>query len=162
MAKLIVTLGISGSGKSRYASTMEKAGYIRINMDTLRKIWTGNISDQSKNQQVADTCFAMTEYLLNQGKDIVWDATSTNVKTRTRLLEIARKQGAETELVVMMASKDLALCRDRVNKDLENGVDRAKTTIDDSIMMRQYSSFVDALKIIDTEGWDIITKIDSE
>jgi predicted kinase len=159
MAKLIVTLGISGSGKSRYASEMEKAGYIRINMDTLRKIWTGDISDQSKNHLVADTCFAMIEYLLNQDKDVVWDATSTNAGTRNELLKIARKQGAETKLVVMMDSKNLQLCQDRVNKDLENGVDRAKTTIDDSIMMRQYSGFMDALKVIDQEGWGEIEKI---
>jgi len=159
MAKLIVTLGISGSGKSRYASEMEEAGYIRVNMDTLRKIWTGDISDQSKNHQVADTCFAMTEYLLNQDKDVIWDATSTNAGTRNKLLKIAKEQGASTKLVVMMDSKNFQLCQDRVNRDLANGVDRAKTTIDDSIMMRQYSGFMDALKAIDKEGWGEIEKI---
>jgi len=159
MAKLIATLGISGSGKSRYASEMEEAGYIRVNMDTLRKIWTGDISDQSKNHQVADTCFAMTEYLLNQGKDVVWDATSTNAGTRNKLLKIAKEQGASTKLVVMMDSKNFQLCQDRVNRDLANGVDRAKTTIDDSIMMRQYSGFMDALKAIDKEGWGEIEKV---
>ena len=159
MSKLIVTLGISGSGKSRYASEKEQAGYIRICMDTLRKIWTGDISDQSKNHQVADTCFAMTEYLLNQDQDLIWDATSTNSGTRNKLLTIAKEQGADTELVVMMDSKDFALCQSRVNKDLANGVDRAKTTINDDIMMRQYSGFMDALKAIDKEGWGKITKI---
>jgi len=59
----------------------------------------------------------------------------------------------------MMDSKNFQLCQDRVNKDLKNGVDRAKTTIDDSIMMRQYSGFMDALKAIDKEGWGEIEKI---
>jgi predicted kinase len=161
MAKLIVTMGISGSGKSRYASEYDEKGsdFTRVNMDTLRKIWTGDISDQSKNHQVADTCFAIVEYLLHMDKDVIWDATSTNSGTRNKLLKIAKDQGAETKLVVMMDSKDFALCQARVNKDLENGVDRAKTTIDDSIMMRQYSGFMDALKAIDKEGWGQIEKL---
>mgnify|MGYP001198617536 CR=1 FL=1 len=158
MSKLIVTLGISGSGKSRYSSEMEEAGYIRVNMDTLRKIWTGDISDQSKNHQVADTALAMVEYLLYMDKDVIWDGTSTNAGTRNKLLKFAKDQGAETKLVVMMDSKDIALCRSRVEKDLKNGVDRAKTIDDASILARQYSGFMDALKAIDKEGWGEIEK----
>lgn len=161
MSQLIVTLGISGSGKSRYASQYDETGsdFVRVNMDTLRKLWTGDISDQSKNHQVADTAMAMVEYLLHMDKNVIWDATSTNAGTRNKLLKFAREQGAKTRLVVMMDSKDFQLCQERVNKDLKNGVDRAKTTIDDSIMMRQYSGFMDALKAIDKEGWDEIEKI---
>ncbi len=164
MSKLIVTLGISGSGKSRYASEYDETGsdFVRINMDTLRKLWTGDISDQSKNHQVADTALAMVEYLLHMDKNVIWDATSTNAGTRNKLLKFAKEQDAKTKLVVMMDSTNVQLCKDRVNNDLKNGVDRAKTTFDENIMMRQYSGFMDALKAIDKEGWDEIVKLQSK
>jgi predicted kinase len=162
MSKLIAMMGISGSGKSTFSSEMEDAGYIRVNMDTLRKIWTGNIGDQSKNRQVADTCFALVEYLLNQEKDVIWDATSTKSDTRNRLLKIAKEQGAETELVVLMDSANIQLCRGRVRNDLKNSKDRADTIFDDSIMERQHASFISALSAIDKEGWGKIMKVGGE
>lgn len=156
---LIVTMGISGSGKSRYSKEMESKGFIRVCMDDLRKLYTGSISDQTQNHRVADTAFAITEFLLLKEKDVIFDSTATNAGTRNKLLKMARDQGASTELVVFMDSKNFQLCQDRVNKELEGGVDRSNTTKEDSIMARQYSSFMDALKAIDKEGWNDITKI---
>jgi len=128
-------------------------------MDVVRKIWTGDVSDQSKNHQVADTCFAIVEYLLNQDKDVIWDATSTRSDTRKRLLRIAKEQKAETELVVFMDSVNLQLCRDRVRSDLKYGYDRADTVKEDSIMERQHAAFMSSLGAISSEGWGYIEKI---
>ena len=163
MLSLIVTMGISGSGKSHYAEVFENdCGYIRVCMDELRKLYTGDISDQTQNRRVADNAFAITEFLLYKGKDVVFDGTNTRADTRNRLIKMAKQFGAQTHLEVLMDSEDLGVCQSRVRNDLSSGKDRSNTLKEASIMERQHEAFMTALKAIDKEGWDSIAKMKAE
>ena len=155
---LVVLMGISGSGKSRVADNYVQRGYFRVCMDELREWYTGHIGDQSQNSRVAEDAFTIVNYLLRKNKNVVWDATSVNEKTRKRLLDIAKETKATSCLALLTDSNNLILCRDRVRKDIENGVNRANTLIDDSIMLRQYNSYILAVDTIQSELWNTIER----
>jgi predicted kinase len=165
MPKLIVTMGISGSGKSRYATGLATWIYesknilVRVCMDDLRKLYTGDISNQTQNQRVADNAFVIAEFLLFKGHHVIFDSTATRPDTRLRLLKIAEKQKAETELVVFMDSLNVDLCRNRVLRDIQERMDRADTSRDISIIDRQFNAFEEDIKFIHGESWDKITEI---
>ncbi len=156
MSQLIVTMGISGSGKSLYSRDMESRGFIRVCMDDLRKLYTGSISDQTQNSRVADSAFTITEFLLSQNKNVIFDSTATRSDTRKTLLKIAKAHNADTKLVVFMDSTNMDLCRSRVAKDQDKKIDRSDTITDSTILQRQHDAFQSSLKAIGTEGWDTI------
>ena len=137
MLELIATMGISGSGKTYYSKKYEEAGYIRINMDLMRKMKYGNMSDQTHNKEIAQIAFAMAEYLLLQGKNIVFDSVATHRETRELLLKMAQKHRAKTKLLVLMDSMNIDLCAARVKKDLAANVERSDALKDETLLSRQ-------------------------
>lgn len=162
-------MGISGAGKSTIvASTVKNSTRLWPNTpveivcpDEIRKELTGSISDQSQNARVFQLAHSRTKQYLSEGTDVIFDATNTRAKARKELIAIARGVGSETELIVLMDSANKAVCRQRVQADLDAGTDRSDTVCEDFIIDKQHNAFMQNLPLIDSEDWDKIHKIAS-
>lgn len=133
--ELIITVGVSGSGKSTWAKKWvreDPASRVWVCPDVLRGILGSDDSDQSKNYQVFQVAHTMAEYLLKTGFNVVFDATSVSVRARKTLAEIAVKTNSKLVAVVFDIPIDIA-------KKRNQGRDRK---VPDSVIDRQSASLV--------------------
>lgn len=99
MAKLFITLGIPGSGKSTWLSTFLSHAEI-VSSDAIREEFTGDASDQTQNAKIFDEFHYRIDTGLRYGHDVAADSTALDKAARDRLLEIAAKHEAEAHLIV--------------------------------------------------------------
>jgi predicted small secreted protein len=111
---MIVLSGLTGSGKSTFASLfiteMEKRGihcWERVSQDLLK---------------TRKKCEVLAEQLLGEGKSILIDRTNLSEDQRLPWIELARTHGAKVEAIFLNVEKDE--CAERVKKRLvhEGGV----------------------------------------
>lgn len=96
MSKLIVGIGIPGSGKTSILKKFAaEHGYAYICPDDIREELTGNASDQSRNAEVWGKARKKLQEFLKQDLIIVFDATFANQDQRKDFLAFARENGAE-------------------------------------------------------------------
>ena len=104
MAKLIVMVGLPGSGKSYYANMLyreAKTPTVILSSDDYRKRLFGNENDQEHNDQVFKTLYAdMRKYLISH-VDVIFDATNTSLKSRLRVINELGKIECEKEAYVI-------------------------------------------------------------
>lgn len=137
MNKLIITCGISGSGKSTWVKKYHPYAYI-ICPDNIRRELTGDVSDQSRNKEVFEVAY---KSLCMNGVDagtVVWDATNISISGILKIVNMAK--GADIArnnhvldditLVVFKDSLNWELCLDRVKKAIANGEDRSNTDVE--------------------------------
>jgi len=143
---MVVTfVGISGSGKSKLAAQFESQGFIRICPDNIRKELTGDISNQTQNNRVFELAYQRLDEAVTSGKNTVFDVT--NLKSRS-LRDVAKKIHPENLIIyVMEDSTNVECCKYRISRDLQKGIDRAKTA-DDVILQRQYNQFMNMRTIL--------------
>lgn len=95
--RLILIVGISGSGKSTYIENYYKTApsTIVLSSDRLRGVLGKDDSDQSVSGQVFRMMEALTKYFLKyyDGKDIIIDATNTTIARRKDFFKIAHEVG---------------------------------------------------------------------
>ena len=134
MAVLYITIGISGSGKSTWInkeSSLEDLGLpqgdLIICPYDIRKELTGNVSDQSRNNEVFATAYQrLADSKAEQ--DVYWSATSLNPKNIEDV--VSADAGKHSVCLVWFeSSKDWKLCRTRVRNALRDGEDRSNTDI---------------------------------
>lgn len=112
MGRLILTIGISGSGKSTWAEKFAaENGFFYLSSDEVRERICGNANDQSKNQTIFQIIFSIINNLLTKNDKILFDATNYSRKNRKEIIKIAQKHGALIEARVFMTS--LEVCLDR-------------------------------------------------
>ena len=95
--KIIVLVGVPGSGKSTYAKQLKKQGYVIISQDTL-----GN----------REKCLLETRKALSDGKSVVIDRTNVNRKQRKFFIDISRTYGVPCHCEVFQTP--ITVCLDRV------------------------------------------------
>ena len=86
--KLIVMIGLPGSGKSTKRDELKYQNYAYISSDELRKVVAGSEEDQDHNQQVFDTFYKMLDWEMSHRYNTILDATNINMKARRRIFEI--------------------------------------------------------------------------
>ena len=155
--KFIITVGISGSGKStwinRYIS--EHPDTIVVSPDDIRRELTGSISDQSKNNEVFPLAFDRTIKALNSGKNVIFDATNISSFYRKQMLdELKNKVDVEFIPQAKIFTVDPEVAKKRIQKDINNGVDRAN--VPPEIIDRQYKQFKQDLNKLENDGFKII------
>ena len=89
MQKLLITVGISGSGKTTFRNTLEN--YKCVSPDDIRKEITGDISNQEKNSEVWIRAYERLRTYLECGFDVIFDSTACNVFTVKTLQNIGEK-----------------------------------------------------------------------
>lgn len=133
-SKLVyVMAGISGSGKSRYLKNMDSK-YI-VSPDEIRRELTGDISDQSRNNEVwATTKVRMKVVLWKYGK-VYLDATNVNKWLRVEFMSDFNS----AQKIVIVFDVDVETAVGRVQMDIENEVDRPN--VPEEVVRKQYKLF---------------------
>jgi predicted kinase len=96
MSKLILGIGLPGSGKSTALKPFaEKYGYAYISPDEIRAEVSGDASIQTDMRQVWDIVHERTAQALEDSKKVVVDATFVKGWERRAFIQFARDHGAK-------------------------------------------------------------------
>ena len=121
MGKLIIGVGIPGSGKTTVLKTFaQKYDYAYICPDDIREELTGNFADQSKNREVWIEAKKRMAEKFREGKAVVFDATFANPEQRKEFLSFARENGSE-KIEGIFLDVPLELAKER-NRNREESV----------------------------------------
>ena len=141
--KIIIPIGISGSGKS----TIFRYGFINdydilVCPDDIRFKLTGNISDQSKNKQVFEIVDLLIDGAVKQDKNVFLDATNVNTKNRKKLVN-KYKDNPNVMIQYYILPADVKVSYERIQNDLKNGVNRSNVSME--VLERQYKMYMETL-----------------
>lgn len=108
--RIILMVGISGSGKSTQADRFEATipNSVVLSSDALRGIIGIDETDQNVNPIVFATLRTMAEYFLKRDRVVIIDATNVSVKDRRPFVEIAKKLNAEIHAYVINVAPVIA------------------------------------------------------
>ena len=139
--KIIVPIGISGSGKTRLYR-MRYSDLAIVSPDLIRKELTGSISDQTKNREVFQRVDKLVDWLVKEKRDFFYDATNVNTEFRKAFAEKFR--GTDVEIVYVVLPADIAVSMKRIKIDLKENVDRA--AVPQHALIRQFGTYNHSLK----------------
>ena len=133
MGKIYISVGISGSGKSRFAETFCKTSEaIELNADNYRKELGKGVNDQDINKVVfeeIDKAMVISVFISN-----------TNLHAE-KIKELAERfPFNDVEVFLMTDSRNKELCWSRIQKDLAAGKDRSN--VPREVLERQYNNFI--------------------
>jgi len=150
MKKLYYSIGLSGSGKSTYyknrfltdfsevANFLKERGLtlenIKVCPDDIRREVCGDVSDISRDNYI----WKLADSRLKNNLDVygycVFDATGVSASARKFL-----KKYTDIEKIAIVFEPDVDLSKERIKKDLNEGVDRSKVPM--FVVDRQFESF---------------------
>ena len=138
--KIIIPIGISGSGKSRLYD-MEYQDYVNVCPDDIRRELTGNISDQSRNKEVFKIAQKMIDDRIANDRDVFYDATNINTEYRKKFVN--KYKGTDVKIIYVILPVDVNVSNERIKNDLNNKVDRSKVSY--QVLLRQYEMYKETL-----------------
>lgn len=134
-----IAVGISGSGKSTYLHKHFRDEVI-VCPDEIRRKLCGDISDQSKNEEVWNEARCDLLATLHEYGEAVLDAT--NVNKYRRVCFMSEFNGVRKVALVFPVELEEAI--GRVKKDIAEGVDRSNVPV--RVIKRQNKNFNRGLK----------------
>ena len=144
---LAVMIGVSGSGKSFYTNGLKVSlGAKAIETDALRQELLGNVNDQSQNGRIFTVAKQRVNNELAQGKNVIIDATSINVRDRKDWIEIGKNNGAEIRAYFFDVPINVAKERNA----------KRQRQVPEWVIDRQYSKLQPPTR---AEGFDSVTII---
>ncbi len=142
MAKLILPIGISGSGKS-YIYNKDYKDCVQVSPDLIREELTGDISNQTKNKEVFKLAFERVDEYLNNGQDVFFDATNVNKEQRKNFTD--KYIGTDVEVIYVILPADIDLSWNRIRKDIREGKNRSNVPY--FALVKQKEQYDKSLKI---------------
>jgi len=137
----IFTLGIPGSGKSTYLADKHPV----VSTDELRKELLKNVNDISKEKYIFDTAIKKIMKLFDDYDVVYFDATMVETKHRVAMLETIEDR-MPVEFIAVVFPADIELSKQRIEKDLLDGVDRADV-VD---MLEEYMTYyAETMKLLE-------------
>lgn len=136
MQKLIMLVGISGSGKSSYIRS-HFIPEVVVSPDELRKKLSGDISDQSQNSKIWGMVPGLLKQKMEQYGKAVLDATNVDSRDRQKILSNFDSDDIEKIAIIFEISPEEA--KKRIHSDIENKKDRSQ--VPDDIIDKQYIKF---------------------
>lgn len=100
-AHLVMTCGVSGSGKSTWLQT-HYPKYERISLDELREQWNGDRSSQACSGQIRQQAKEQLKAALREKRGVIWDATNVRKDFRTLIADLGRDYHALVTMVVFL------------------------------------------------------------
>ena len=110
--QVVLTFGISGSGKSTWIAN-NLPDYTVISLDNLREKIVNSRSDQSQNSKIVYIAKEQLKTLLRSHSKVVWDATGLRRDFRQQVISISRRYGALVTLVVFHCPETIYFERNR-------------------------------------------------
>ena len=141
MAKLILPIGISGSGKS-YIYNKDYKDYVQVSPDLIREELTGDISNQSKNKEVFKLAFERVDEYLNKGQNVFFDATNVNKGQRKNFTD--KYKDTDVEVIYVILPADIDLSWKRIRADIRDKKNRSD--VPHFALVRQKEMYDNTLK----------------
>ena len=120
MARLFVMTGIPGSGKSYHSKKIAERENAKIySSDLFRAHLKMDASNDLQNDTLFDMMYAAIRRELDQGQDIVLDATNTYAKYRRKIFRAV--EGSNAELICVLVMRRLENCLE-ANRQRKNPI----------------------------------------
>ena len=142
MSRLILPIGISGSGKS-YIYNKDYKDCVQVSPDLIREELTGSISDQTKNKEVFKLAFERVDEYLNKGQDVFFDATNVNKGQRKKFTD--KYIGTDVGIVYIVLPADIDLSWERIRKDIREKKNRSD--VPNFVLVRQKEQYDNSLEL---------------
>lgn len=142
MSRLILPIGISGSGKS-YIYNKDYKDCVQVSPDLIREELTGDISNQTKNKEVFKLAFERVDEYLNKGQDVFFDATNVNKSQRKNFTD--KYIGTDVDVVYVVLPADIDLSWKRIRKDIREQKNRSDVPY--FALVRQKEQYDNSLEI---------------
>lgn len=113
MNKLTLMVGLPASGKSTYANEQADENTVVLSSDALRKELLGDENCQENNELVFKTLYKRAKEHLQNGKNVIIDATNINMKARRRALANFSNMDIVREAVVMAVPYEICVFQDK-------------------------------------------------
>ena len=124
--QVVVTCGISGSGKSTWIAK-NLPDYQIVSLDNFRQQVAKSRSDQSQNSRIVQLAKEQLKSLLRTHSKIVWDATNIRRDFRQQVINISRDYGALVTLAIFHCPEDIYVERNQ----------KRRHTIPEDVLVRQ-------------------------
>jgi predicted kinase len=109
--RVVVLVGLPGSGKSTYLQQVGKAG---LSSDTIRGLLADDETDQSIHDRVFQTMRYLLRHRLAMGRPVTYiDATNLTPQERAPYVGIGKSYGAEVEALFFDVPLDVCVERNR-------------------------------------------------
>ncbi len=137
--KLLALKGISGSGKSTYARTLEQEGWVRVEKDEIRKdtrLFKGGVYNNKRGDEaiVVRERDRLIRQALNRGKNVVSSDTNLAPKHIRTLQNIARQFDAEFSIDDSFLSVPL---KELIERDAKR-----EAKVGEAVIRKQFHDFV--------------------
>ena len=142
MAKLILPIGISGSGKSYLYNKFYK-DCVQVSPDFIREELTGSISNQSKNKEVFQIAFERVDKYLNEGKSVFFDATNVNKSQRKNFTD--KYIDTNVEVIYVILPSNINLSWERIRADIQENKNRSDVPY--FVLVRQMEQYDNSIEI---------------
>ena len=107
--KIIITVGLPGSGKSTY---LQRLAIAPLSSDAIRLLLADDVTDQTIHSRVFATIRYLLRHRLAIGRPVTYiDATHLTIEERRPYVHIARWYGCELE--ALFFDVPLEVCRER-------------------------------------------------
>ena len=111
MLRLVITVGLPGSGKSTYLGTI---GAHPISTDAIRELLADDPTDQSIHARVFATVRYLARHRIDLGRPVTYiDATSLTKKERSQWIEFAHENQCGAEAIFFDTPLEVCLQRNR-------------------------------------------------
>lgn len=109
--KLYVMCGLSGSGKSTIAKQIvnDNPDTVVISTDMIREQLTGEVGDQSQNDEVFELFHTLIRKRLENKYNVIADATNITMKSRRAILN--KVNGLDIEKICYIMPKPFEWCQ---------------------------------------------------
>lgn len=115
--KLFIMIDLSAAGKSTIAKELAKDyEAVIVSSDSIRKEICGNVSDQSKNEEVFKLFHKRIRKYLHEKRNVIADATNITMKSRRAIINNVKKM--DIEIIAYIVPKKIEDCiKDNVERE---------------------------------------------